>query len=73
MNKQSILLDLSKLSDQRITDQYCRELLKVKGSLHFRGKIDLGEANIALLNAYRQELKQRGLIIPHLHFRVRVP
>jgi len=33
MNEQSILLDLSKLSDQRITDQYCRELFMVAHSV----------------------------------------
>jgi len=44
--------------------------LKVKAMLHFREKINLGQANRELLKLYRQELQQRGLIVPRLNFRV---
>jgi hypothetical protein len=57
-------------SDQWVTDCYCRELLKIKATLHFRGKIDLGQADMALFKRCRRELKRRELILPHLNFRV---
>jgi hypothetical protein len=53
-------LDVSKQSDQWVTDRYCKELLKAKAALHFQGKIDLGQADTDLMNRCRQELKRRG-------------
>jgi hypothetical protein len=70
MDQQGMDLVVSKMSDQWVTDCYCRELLKVKAILHFRGKINLGQANRELLKRYRQELQQRRLIVPRLNFRV---
>jgi hypothetical protein len=70
MNEKRHDLDVSKMSDQWITDRYCKELLKTKASLHFQGKIDLGSADIDLMKRCKQELKQRKLIIPHLNFRI---
>ena len=70
MSQQVMDLVVSKMSDQWVTDCYCRELLKVKAMLHFQGKIHLGQANGELLKRCRQELQQRGLIVPRLNFRM---
>lgn len=62
--------DIQKMSDQWITDCYCKELLKAKAALHFQGKIDLGQADRELMKQCRQELKRRKLLVPHINFRV---
>ncbi len=73
MNDKHHGLNVSTMSDQWITDRYCKELLKVKASLHFQGKIDVGPADTDLMKCCRQELKRRKLIIPRLNFRVSCP
>jgi hypothetical protein len=73
MNDKQSDLNVSTMSDQWITDHYCKELLKAKASLHFQGKIDLGQADRDLMKRCKQELKRRSLIIPHLNFRVSFP
>lgn len=73
MDEQQKLRELavSQMSDQWVTDRYCKELLKLKAKFHFQGKIDLGQADINLIRCCKEELQRRKLIVPRINFRVR--
>lgn len=73
MDKQVLKEVIHTLPDQWVTDRYCKELLKLKAIHHFRGKIDLGKPDMALFRLCKQELQHRGLIVPHINFRVNFP
>ncbi|SRR5712692_1437114 len=75
MNMQHHHLSIREMSDQEVTNRYCKETLKLKTLNQFGRQSERfsGYPNTLMMNLCKQELERRGLPIPTVSLQGEVP